>query len=203
LPRTLEADRSRSTIPGLDADDGAGRDLRLDRQWGTSEALAPTRGLLAVPAVFNLAAGARQVIRVASREAAASDIETAYRLLITEVPTATPETAAGIRFALRLSLPVFITPPGAVAAPEWTLRQAGAAVARLEVTNTAVPRTCTSAASWCATRRPGACWSNSTSRATSWRRAHTAGPTSCPSAAGPVVVEAQTNLGGLTIDLDR
>lgn len=167
----------------------------------TSEALAPTRGLLAVPAVFNLAAGGRQVIRVASREAAATDIETAYRLIITEVPTATPETAAGIRFALRLSLPVFITPPGAVAVPEWRLRrQSGAAT--LEVANSGaahlhvrrlVVRDKRTGRVLVEVDQPSYVLARS---AYSW-------PNLVPGGAGPVVVEAETNLGGLTLDLDR
>ncbi len=96
--------------------------------------LEPTRGLLAVPAVFNLERGARQVIRVATRGPASDEVETAYRLVITEVPVAGDQTAAGVRFALRLSLPVFITPPGAAPAPDWQLVQ-GADGPALELRN--------------------------------------------------------------------
>lgn len=97
--------------------------------------LEPTRGLLAVPAVFNLERGARQVIRVATREPASPEVETAYRLVITEVPVPGDTTAAGVRFALRLSLPVFITPPGAAPVPDWRLVQDAGGPA-LELRNT-------------------------------------------------------------------
>jgi len=167
---------------------------------GTSvEALEPTRGLLAVPAVFVLPAGERQVIRVATREAA-SDVEATYRLLITEVPTEDPNTAAGIRFALRLSLPVFITPAGAKAQPRWSW-QHGADGRSLEVENTGNAHLHI---------RRLTIHDKSTGRLLaeidqpsyvlaagrhSW-------PDLVPAGAGPVIVEAQTNLGDLSLDLE-
>ena len=93
--------------------------------WPRSPAsadLEPTRDLLAVPPVFELAGNAQQIIRVALRGAAAGEREQAYRLLITEVPRGgAPGT--GVRFALRLSLPVFVTPAGAEPRPVWSLRR--------------------------------------------------------------------------------
>ena len=89
------------------------------------EALEPTRELLAVPSVFRVPPGARQVIRVALRKPFAGTVEEAYRLLIAEVPEEDDGQRGGVRFALRLSLPVFVTPPGAQARPEWSLRRRG------------------------------------------------------------------------------
>ncbi len=94
--------------------------------------LEPTRELVAVPPVFELAPGARQIIRVALRQPHTSQTEAAYRLVITEVPP--PGGGGGVRFALRLSLPVFATPPGAVARPQWRLQRDGSAL-RLELAN--------------------------------------------------------------------
>lgn len=75
------------------------------------EDLSPTREILAVPAVFRLAPGATQTIRVAARgPALPENIERSYRLLVSEVPN--DEQAGGVVFALRMSLPVFLTPPG-------------------------------------------------------------------------------------------
>ena len=164
------------------------------------EALEPTRGLLAVPAVFNLPAGARQVIRVATREAAASDVETAYRLLITEVPIETPDTAAGIRFALRLSLPVFITPPRAKAEPSWSWRP-GPSGRTLEVANLGnahlhVRRLTIH------DKASGRLLATVDQPSYVLARANHSWPNLVPANAGPVVVEAQTNLGGLSLDLD-
>ena len=86
--------------------------------------LEPTRELIAVPPVFEVAGNGRQVIRVAQRGPITGEREQAYRLLITEVPQG-PARATGIRFALRLSLPVFVTPDGAAPRAVWSLRDAG------------------------------------------------------------------------------
>lgn len=85
--------------------------------------LEPTRELLAVPPVFELAGNGRQIIRVAVRGAVAGGREHAYRLLITEVPRG-GAAGTGVRFALRLSLPVFVTPEGAEPKAVWSVRAA-------------------------------------------------------------------------------
>lgn len=100
---------------------------------GSAE-LQPTRELVAVPAVAEIAPGGRQLVRVALRGLPRADAETAYRLLVTEVPPGLPGTRAGVRFALRLSLPVFVTPPGALPAPAWSLEGQGRGL-RLALTN--------------------------------------------------------------------
>ena len=51
-----------------------------------SDDLEPTRELLAVPPVAELAGNGKQIIRVALRAALTGSREHAYRLLITEVP---------------------------------------------------------------------------------------------------------------------
>ena len=71
----------------------------------------------------NWPATRRQIIRVALRGAPAGDREQAYRLLITEVPRGAA-ASTGVRFALRLSLPVFVSPPGAAPQPVWFVRGA-------------------------------------------------------------------------------
>ena len=83
--------------------------------------LVPTRDILAVPTVFRLAPSDRQIVRIRSREAS-SGVERAYRLVLSEVPVSPTDTGTGVQFALRLSLPVFITPAGASAKPVWSLR---------------------------------------------------------------------------------
>jgi fimbrial chaperone protein len=71
--------------------------------------LEPTRELVAVPPVVALPPNGKQLIRVAPRARADGAVERSYRLVITEV-----------RFALRLSLPVFVTPEGARPQPLWS-----------------------------------------------------------------------------------
>jgi fimbrial chaperone protein len=82
--------------------------------------LEPTRDLIAVPPVVALEPSAKQIIRVALRRPLEPRAELAYRLLISEVPGSDPSRISGVRFALRLSLPVFVTPAGAVARPVWS-----------------------------------------------------------------------------------
>ena len=79
-------------------------------------------------------AGAEQVIRLALRQPLTSDTEAAYRLLITEVPRAVGDGTQGVSFALRLNLPVFVTPEGALPQPSWSLERDGGG-ARLTLGN--------------------------------------------------------------------
>ena len=84
-----------------------------------------TSEILAVPPVFEIAAGAEQLIRLALRRPLTSGTEQAYRLLITEVPRAVGDGLQGVSFALRLNLPVFVTPEGALPQPTWSLQRDG------------------------------------------------------------------------------
>ncbi|MCS6778507.1 MAG: molecular chaperone [Geminicoccaceae bacterium] len=88
------------------------------RSGPASEELEPTRAIVAVPPMVRLAAGERQIVRVARRSTEPPAVEETYRVLVTEVPQT--EGAGGVRLALRISLPVFVTPPDARAEPRWT-----------------------------------------------------------------------------------
>jgi fimbrial chaperone protein len=88
--------------------------------------LTPTRDLVAMPPVATVAAGDKQLIRVAARGGDKPAAEQSYRLIITEVPPETKGPQAGVRFALRLSLPVFVTPVGAAPDPVWSVERGGA-----------------------------------------------------------------------------
>jgi fimbrial chaperone protein len=104
--------------------------------WRSSPATAdlePTRELVAVPPLLRLAPGDRQIVRVARRGDTAPAVEESFRLLVTEVPSG-EAAAGGVRLALRMSLPVFVTPPGARAEPRWTVER-GAAGPTLVVAN--------------------------------------------------------------------
>ena len=85
---------------------------------------APTRDLLVVPPVFEVAAQSSQIIRLALRKPLEQDREASYRLVITEVPREVGGGKEGISFALRLNLPVFVTPKGALPQPKWSLASA-------------------------------------------------------------------------------
>jgi fimbrial chaperone protein len=84
-----------------------------------------TNEILAVPPVVEIAAGAEQLIRLALRKPLTSGTEQAYRLLITEVPRVVGDGSQGVSFALRLNLPVFVTPEGALPQPSWSLQREG------------------------------------------------------------------------------
>jgi len=88
----------------------------------------PTRELLAVPPVFRLAPGEARVIRIGLRIPYPRDREGSWRLVVSEVPEAAARRG-GVRFALRLSLPVFARVPGARADVFWTVRRDGGALA--------------------------------------------------------------------------
>jgi fimbrial chaperone protein len=96
--------------------------------WNETDDLAeaPRTGeILAVPPVFEIAGKGEQLIRLALRRPMTSDTEKAYRLLITEVPPDVGDGAQGVSFALRLNLPIFVTPEGAAPAPVWSLERDG------------------------------------------------------------------------------
>ena len=99
-------------------------------------AFAATRDLLATPPIFSLAAGATQVVRVGLLGAPPPGREQAYRLFLTQVPPAPEVDRTGLRLALRLSLPVFVTPTGKPAAGlQWSASLASPTSLVLRATN--------------------------------------------------------------------
>ncbi len=85
-------------------------------QSGAQDELLPADGLLVAPAIFSLAPGRSQVVRVRVT-AAPPGQEAAYRLLIDELPAV--DAGEQIRMALRLSVPLFAR-GAATAAPQLT-----------------------------------------------------------------------------------
>lgn len=79
-------------------------------QAGGDDALEPTRDLLVSPAVFTLPPNGSQLVRVALRREADPRRELSYRVWLQEVPQPADPGFTGLKVALRLSLPVFVTP---------------------------------------------------------------------------------------------
>lgn len=79
-------------------------------QAGGEDALEPTRDVLVSPAVFTLQPRGTQLVRVALRRAADPATELSYRLLLQEVPRQAGPESTGLQIALRLSVPVFVSP---------------------------------------------------------------------------------------------
>lgn len=74
--------------------------------------LLPSQDLIVNPPIFELAAGARQVVRVGLRRAAQDGVERPHRIWLTQVATTPAEGDAGVQMLLRLSLPVFVVGTG-------------------------------------------------------------------------------------------
>lgn len=82
--------------------------------------LEPTRALLAMPPTFTLEPDAEQIVRVGLREPAPEATERAFRLHFRELPPPAQPGFKGLRVALQISIPVFVTPSQEVEAePTW------------------------------------------------------------------------------------
>jgi fimbrial chaperone protein len=91
---------------------------------GTDE-LIPTSDLIMAPPQLKLSSKAQQVIRLANLRPVPPGRQLTYRLVVREIPEALPPApGAQIQVALAFSLPVFITPPGAVARLNCTAARA-------------------------------------------------------------------------------
>lgn len=80
----------------------------LWRQAAGADVLTPTETLAISPPMTSIAPGATQVFRILLRETA-EKTETSYRILFDELPPPAEDTS-GVRFALRLSVPLFALP---------------------------------------------------------------------------------------------
>ena len=75
-------------------------------QSAGDESLEPTTDLLATPLILTLDPGETQSVRVGLREPIVASVEHSYRVVVGEVaPTWVAST--GLRFAVRISVPVF------------------------------------------------------------------------------------------------
>jgi len=100
---------------------------------GEEDLYAPTRAIGFSPAVFRLAPGAQQAVRLVAL-APAGPVEQAYRLVIDQLPLA--ETPGQLQMPVRMVLPVFVAPVGGEAGTprlEWSARF-DAAARRIRVT---------------------------------------------------------------------
>jgi fimbrial chaperone protein len=86
-------------------------------QQGANDVYTPTREVLATPPIFTLPAGGSQVVRVGLRRAPDQQRELTYRLYLQEVPPTPKPGFQGLQVALRLSVPVFVTPSSVASVP--------------------------------------------------------------------------------------
>ncbi len=87
--------------------------------------LEPTADLIASPPIFTLQPAATQTIRIALRRPADGAVERTYRILVTEVPGPAQPGFTGARFALKVSLPIFVEAATGGTAPhlQWTAKR--------------------------------------------------------------------------------
>jgi fimbrial chaperone protein len=106
-------------------------------QSAGADRFAPTRDIIATPQVLTLAPGAEAIVRVALRREVHPTRELTYRIFIQEVPPADAPVTAELNIALRLSLPIFITPSIDPAAQlEWKASWLDEHSLRLQASNT-------------------------------------------------------------------
>ncbi len=114
-------------------------------QSGEADRLHPTDDIVVSPPITDIGIGETQTFRLVSRRTA-GPVEAAYRLLVDQIPSSLATT--GVQFALRLSLPVFLEPPGRVApSVDWRITSDGRD-ATLRATNKGNSRTRLLRRSW-------------------------------------------------------
>ena len=72
--------------------------------------LMPTRDVIVTPQVFHLKANGLQIIRAGLLRKPDSEEELSYRLIIEEIPAPPSADFKGAQLAIKITLPVFITP---------------------------------------------------------------------------------------------
>ncbi len=104
-------------------------------QQGNQDVLTPSREILATPPIFTLPPGGSQIVRVGLLGTLPTAGELTFRLVLREVPPPQP-IAQGLRVALAISMPVFVTAARpAFANLQWQAARATAGRIRLQATN--------------------------------------------------------------------
>jgi fimbrial chaperone protein len=89
-----------------------------------ADVLTPTNDVVASPPLASLRPNTDYTVRIVRTKKEPAAKEEAYRLLIDELPQASPGTASGVNIALRYSIPVFFTTTAGVAPKlKWELQQ--------------------------------------------------------------------------------
>jgi fimbrial chaperone protein len=97
------------------------------------DALEPTEAFVVTPPIFTLQPGQRQIVRVLLLNPADPRRESTYRLILQETPLGDPPPNT-VTTLLRISLPLFVTPPGAKPDIAWQLVRDGGSL-QLEAEN--------------------------------------------------------------------
>lgn len=104
---------------------------------GGEDELTLTEDLFLSPPIIKLAPMARQVVRLAMLQTPKSGSQLTYRLMVREIPEAkAADKKVQVQIALAFSLPIFITPPGAVRQIGCTAERAATDAIRVNCENT-------------------------------------------------------------------
>jgi fimbrial chaperone protein len=99
------------------------------------DAYAPTQAIVLFPKIVTMGAHAEQLIRLGYQGPAPTDRERSYRVYLTELPVSRPGDTT-LKMAMRLGVPVFISPAEGKATLEIAGTRVSQAVAQLQVKNT-------------------------------------------------------------------
>ncbi|WP_020649843.1 fimbrial biogenesis chaperone [Solimonas variicoloris] len=125
----MAAARPTAALTAANSDAAAHRfqiELLRWTQPGGRDHYEATDALIANPPLFELAPGAQQVVRVGLLDVPAGSDEQAFRLYLTEIPRASEPPASQLNFMLRLGVPLFVAPQGAVRRSwRWSARLDG------------------------------------------------------------------------------
>lgn len=91
--------------------------------------------ILAIPPVFELGPEDTQIVRIATRRPIQDETERSYRLVVTEVPRTAGLVPNSLSISTRMTLPIFVTPKGAVPLPIWKIEERGDKQSRLVLVN--------------------------------------------------------------------
>jgi fimbrial chaperone protein len=99
--------------------------------------LTLSEDMIMAPPILKMAPSSQQVIRLILLNESARDQQTTYRMIVREIPEARKARAdLQLQMAYAFSIPIFITPPGALAKVDCVLSRVSADTAKVVCQNT-------------------------------------------------------------------
>jgi fimbrial chaperone protein len=106
------------------------------RHWTSDDIDVPTRDILVTPADLTLGPGQSRTIRLFLNRKAPKSQERAYRFYADEVPPPLKPGDTGLRIALRIGVPVFVSPEAKpVTRLDWKASRPAGAMPELTIAN--------------------------------------------------------------------
>lgn len=103
---------------------------------GEADRYEPGEGIIATPPIMTIPPGQPQIVRLGLSGAADPSREVAYRLYMEEVPSPPQPGQQGLQVALRIGVPIFVSPPGAAQSSlDWSALRTGPDSVKIRATN--------------------------------------------------------------------